>query len=78
MQVAKKLRCAIWTEEFGRLDLDHELLVDDHVECLTSERFAAEKDHHRYLSLDTMALRHEISFECQIVDVFPEAKPELP
>ena len=43
MQVAKKLRCGIWTEELGRLDLDHELLVDDHVECVTSERFAAEK-----------------------------------
>lgn len=49
----------------GRLELDDELIVDDHVESLTRQRLAAMVDHHCHLTVDLVAFRHEIALERQ-------------
>src|ERR1043166_9978685 len=65
-------------EALSRLVCENELLVDDHVDALSSEWLAAKVNHHVDFTIDLMALRHQVSFQRQRVDVFPKTKTELP
>jgi len=64
-------------EMLGRLDLDDDLLVDDHVQRLPRQRIAPIVHHHGDLTLDAMGLGYEIALQGQSVNELPISKPKL-
>jgi hypothetical protein len=76
-EIAEELKICRGMEMLGRLDLDDDLLVNDDVQRLSRERFAAIVHHHGDLAVYAMALGNEITLEGQRVDELPVPKPEL-
>jgi hypothetical protein len=62
-EVAEELQRGIWREAFCRFDLDHELLVDDHIESLSREWLAPKVDHHPDLAIDLVTVCPKIVLE---------------
>jgi hypothetical protein len=63
-------------QAFSGLGLHHERLVDDHIECLPSERFSAVVDHDGNFAMNFVSFGDELTFERQQVDVFPKTNAQ--
>ena len=59
-----------------RFDLEHELLVDDHVECLRGQRLSPIAHRDGDFTFDAMAFGYEVSFQGKRIDVFPKPESE--
>jgi hypothetical protein len=55
---------------------DDDFLVDDHVDRLWGQRFAAVVRHEPDFSVDAAALGKQIAFHRETIDVLPIAKPK--
>jgi hypothetical protein len=75
-QVTEQLRRGIGMQALRRFDLENELLIDDHVECLPSERLSSIMNRNRDLPIDAMAFYSQVSFQRECVDVFPKSESE--
>ena len=64
-------------QALDRCVLDHDLLIDDHVQRLTSERLSATIDHDRDLSVDLVPLGDKISLERERMDELAVPESEL-
>jgi hypothetical protein len=55
-------------------DLENEPLIDDHVERLRGKWLAPMIYHDGDLAIDPMIFGHQVSFESECVEVFPESE----
>jgi len=62
-EVSEKLTGCTRVQDFGRLDLRDDLVVDDHIEHLKAERLAAKEDRDGEFSDDTMSFSDEVTLE---------------
>lgn len=76
-EIAEELEVCSGMQMLGRLDLDDDLLVDDHVQRLPRQRFAPIVHHHGDLALDAMAFGNQIALQGQGVDELSIPEPEL-
>jgi hypothetical protein len=77
-QVVVELPFRVAMQVFGRLDLDHHFVIDDHVESLMRDLGAVVLDEDVQLPIDTVAAMSQLSFERGCKNVFEKAEPECP
>ena len=75
-QVAEELDVCPGMEMLGRLGFNHDLSVDNHVECLPSQGFATVVHHYGHFAVDLVPLRHEVPLESQRINEFAVPEPE--
>ena len=61
---------------FGGLDLDHEFVIDDHVESLMRDVGAVVLDEDVHLPIDTMPPPKQLAFERSRVNVLEKTEPQ--
>src|SRR5215831_717741 len=75
-QLAEHLRLALEAELGARFGFHDDGLVNDHVDPLPGQRFAAKVDHDRDFAIDAVSLGYQIALHGQRIDPLAKAEAE--